>query len=162
MGRVVSHHRCRGSPSVMTMSTSNKVPSVSPFGLIQEQLWPNEWLILVVSMLLNCTSRKQVEKILPEFIRRWREPRVFLTASIDEVAELCRPLGFANRRTANIFSMTRTYVDGSWVHASELPGIGQYGARSWEIFCRGTIGDEQPKDHALVKYWEWVMYHWNK
>ena len=132
------------------------IPPVSPYGLIQESLWPNEWRILVSCMMLNCTSRIQVERVLPEFFRRWPVPEKFMDANLDEVAELCRSLGFANRRTKNLRSMTERYLKGDWSHASELPGIGTYGARSWEMFCRGIIGDEPPKDHALVKYWTWL------
>lgn len=135
------------------------IPPVSPFGLLQETLWPNHWLILVASMLLNCTSRKQVEKVLPEFSRRWPDPRCLLVAQRDDVAMVCKTLGFANRRTKNLIEMTKAYMAGDWKHANELPGIGDYGARSWEIFCAGIIGDEPPVDHALVQYFNWVKRH---
>ncbi len=131
------------------------MPPRSPYGLLQEDLWPNEWLILISCMMLNCTSRKQVESILPEFIRRWPTPGDFLKANDADVAELCKPMGFSNRRTFNMKKMTERYLSSDWKHASELPGIGKYGARAWEIFCEGKLGDEPPGDHALVKYWEW-------
>jgi methyl-CpG-binding domain protein 4 len=133
------------------------VPPRSPFGLIQEDLWNNEWLILVSCLLLNQTSRKQVERVLPEFINRWKTAESFLdTATDSEVASLCKPLGFSNRRTDLLFKMTRAFLTSEWTHAKELPGIGTYGARAWEIFCCGILGDEAPKDHALVKYFEWA------
>lgn len=136
------------------------IPPRSPFGLIQEDLWSgrpeSEWLILVVCMMLNCTSRKQVEKVLPDFHRHWPDPHAFLDASVEDVVSLCRPLGFANRRTANLKKMTELFITNDWKHASELPGVGQYAARSWEIFCRGELGNEPPNDHALVKYFVWA------
>ena len=132
------------------------VPPRSPYSLIQEDLWPSEWAILVSCMMLNCTSRKQVEKVLPEFLRRWPNARQFTTAPVAEVVELCRPLGFANRRTVNLKKMTEAYLAGGWQHARELPGIGEYGAAAWEIFCRGTLPEEAPKDHALVLYYHWL------
>lgn len=134
----------------------NRLPALSPYGLIQESLWPNEWWILLSCMMLNCTSRKQVEQVLPAFIQTWPEPTTFLAAETSEVERLVKPLGFASRRTKNIFRMTSTYVEGKWSHASELPGIGKYGARAWEIFCVGTLGDDDPNDHALTRYWEWA------
>jgi endonuclease III len=109
-------------------------------------------------MLLNCTTRTQVEKVLPEFRRRWGNPKQFLAAPIAEIIELCRPLGFANRRTINLRKMSEAYLAGGWKHASELPGIGEYGARCWEIFCQGEIGDTVPKDHALMDYWRWYKH----
>jgi len=48
------------------------IPPRSGYGLIQEDLWPDEWKILVSCMMLNYTSRKQVEKILPSFFKMAR------------------------------------------------------------------------------------------
>lgn len=131
------------------------IPAASPFSLIQEHLWPNEWLILVSCVMLNCTRRKQVELVLPEFVRRWSGPREFMSADNVDIATLIAPLGFCRRRTVCLKRLTEAYLTSDWHHARELPGIGEYGARAWEIFCQGIIGDEPPKDHALVLYYEW-------
>lgn len=106
-------------------------------------------------MMLNCTSRKQVEKVLPAFIQRWPEPQAFVVADPVEVAALCKPLGFANRRTTNMFKMTDRFLSAPWNDPRELPGIGEYAARSYEIFCMDKVGDVDPKDHALTRYWNW-------
>lgn len=132
------------------------IPPRSPYGLIQEDLWPNGWLILVSCMLLNCTSRKQVERVLPEFINRWPTPQAFMSVDLDEVATLCKPLGFANRRTQNVFRMTERFIASNWDDVRELPGVGEYAARAYEIFVLGVLGSEPPKDHALTKYWSWA------
>ena len=135
------------------------IPPVSPFGLIQETLWPNKWMILVVSMMLNQTQRKQVEKVLPEFRKRWPTPEKFTQAKLEEVIDVIRPLGFYNRRSANLIAMTIRYLKGDWKDVRELPGVGQYAARSWEIFCENNLGNEPPVDHALVIYWTWASQH---
>lgn len=127
----------------------------SPIGLLQEQVWQNEWLVLVACVLLNRTTRKQVDLVFPTFREKWHTPELFLAASEDEVAELCKPLGFANRRTVALRKLATAYMAGCWQHAGELPGIGEYGARAWEIFCRGQMGNEPPKDHSLVKLWRY-------
>jgi len=131
------------------------MPPRSPYGLIQEDLWPDEWMILVSCVMLNCTTRKQVEKILPEFRRRWPDPKSFLEADNTEVATLIAPLGFLRRRTVCLKKMTEAYLTGDWEHARDLPGIGEYGGAAWEIFCKGVFQDEPPEDHALVLYWKW-------
>lgn len=131
------------------------IPPVSPFGLIQETLWPDEWWVLVACVLLNCTQRKQVERALPELRRRWPDAAAMALARADEVADVIRPLGFANRRTTNLQAMADAYLLGRWTHARDLPGIGEYGARAWEVFCRGELGEAPPRDHALVLYWRW-------
>lgn len=139
------------------------VPPRSPFSLIQEDLWAPtaraEWLILVVCMMLNCTRRKQVEKVLPEFRKRWPDPEGLLRSGTDELINVIRPLGFANRRAQNLQAMSRSFVAGGWTDARELPGVGEYAARAWEIFCRNELGDSPPKDHALAQYWAWRKHH---
>jgi methyl-CpG-binding domain protein 4 len=110
-------------------------------------------------MLLNCTTRKQVEKVLPAFLQRWPDAAAVASGDPAEIARLCRPLGFSSRRTAALQRMAEAYVAHQWQHVRELPGIGEYAARAWEIFCRGTVGTEPPKDHALVQYWSWMMKH---
>lgn len=106
--------------------------------------------------MLNCTTRKQVEKVLPEFVKRWPTPQAFFAADNVDVATLIQPLGFCRRRTVALKKMTELYLTGPWSDPRELPGIGEYGARAWEIFCKGDLGSEPPKDHALVQYWEWA------
>ena len=142
------------------------VPPRSPYGLIQEDLWSSahesEWIIIIVCMMLNCTTRKQVERILPEFRRRWPTPKDFAESSPDDVRELIKPLGFANRREANLRKMTVMYITASWSHAKELPGVGDYAAAAWEIFCAGTIPSECPNDHALTQYWRWITFQRSK
>jgi len=135
------------------------IPSRSPYGLIQEDLWPDEWKCLVTCMMLNCTTRKQIEKIVPEFFKRWTDPQTFLGADPVVVADLITPLGFQNRRTQRLFEMTKAYLAGGWNHVSELPGIGDYAARSWEIFFRNKLGNHAPTDGALVLYWKWRKKH---
>lgn len=105
--------------------------------------------------MLNCTARRQVEKVLPEFFRRWGSPSTFLSAEKSEVSELISSLGFKNRRTDRLFEMTRAYEGREWSHVSKLPGVGEYAARMWEIFFCGKLGDDPPNDGALVLYWKW-------
>lgn len=135
------------------------IPHRSPYGLIQEDLYPEEWKILVSCIMLNCTSRKQVEKIITTFFSKWPDPSTFLIAPQQEVADLISPLGFRNRRTKKLFEMSKIYLEGEWKHASELPGIGEYASRAWEIFVKNILGSQPPNDGALVVYWKWRMKH---
>lgn len=136
------------------------LPPRSPYSLIQEDLWSSrpesEWLILCVCLMLNCTSRRQVERVLPEFMRRWPTPGSFLEAETTEIIDVIRSLGFANRRTNNLRKMTTRYLASDWEHAEDLPGVGPYAAAAWEMFCAGAIPIECPKDHSLSSYWRWL------
>ena len=133
-----------------------KIPPRSPFSLIQEDLWPSEWKILISCMMLNCTTRRQVEKILPAFFKRWPTPESLSSANVGEVSSMISSLGFQNRRAEALVKMTKAYLKKDWKHAQELPGIGQYASAAWQIFVLGTLPDNCPKDHALVLYYKWI------
>lgn len=135
------------------------IPPRSPFGLIQEDLFPDEWKCIVACLMLNCTSRRQVEKILPSFFSRWPNPESFLSADDEDVKSTISSLGFKNRRCKLLFEMTNSYVNSSWKHADELPGVGVYASRAWEIFFKDTLGDDVPSDGALKLYWKWRKHH---
>lgn len=135
------------------------IPHVSPFGLIQESLWPNEWRILVACILLNCTTRKSVEKIMPRLFREYPGPRQMRDADESKLSELIAPLGFKNRRSKTLMKMSKAYLSGNWCHVRELPGIGDYAADAWEIFILGKLPDRCPKDHALTAYYTWRKSH---
>lgn len=133
------------------------IPPRSPHGLLQEDLYPNEWKCLVVCIMLNCTTRRQIEKVIPQFFQKWPTPKLLLEADREEVAELISFLGFRNRRTDRLFKMSASYVEGKWQHAKELPGIGEYASRMWEIFFLGELGEDPPNDGALLLYWKWRL-----
>lgn len=137
------------------------IPPRSGFGLIQEDLWPDEWRILVSCMMLNCTSRKQVEKVLPQFFKKYPSASDLILADQKEISETISPLGFKNRRTKNIINMSNAFINNLWLDPRDLPGIGEYAARAWEIFCRNKLGDNPPEDGALVLYWKWRKQHGN-
>lgn len=137
------------------------IPQRSPYGLIQEDLWPDEWKCLIACLMLNCTSRKQVEKVIPSFFKLWPTPTHLLSSCPSAVSDVIAPLGFRNRRTTRLFDMTKKYVESDWSHAIELPGVGEYAARAWEIFFKNDLGKEPPRDGALVLYWRWRMQHGN-
>lgn len=135
------------------------LPPRSPWGLIQEELFPDEWKCIVVCLLLNCTSRRQIEKILPEFFRRWPGPSELCAANPSDIETLISCLGFGKRRTGRLRDMSTVYLTGNWKHASDLPGVGDYASRMWEIFFLGKLGDEPPNDGALKLYWYWMKLH---
>lgn len=132
------------------------IPPRSPYSLIQEDLWPDEWRILVSCMLLNCTTRKQVEKVMPRLFAAYPTPHSMSIAKASDISAIIACLGFGNRRAAALIKMSYHYLHSNWSHAVELPGIGEYAAAAWEIFIRGIVPVNPPKDHALVLYYRWM------
>jgi endonuclease III len=111
--------------------------------------------------MLNCTSRKQVEKVIRPFFDKWPEPQDLLNADPEDIKRVISPLGFGIRRTTTLIKLANAYIKGGWSDARQLPGVGEYAGRAYDIFCRGIIGDEPPRDHALVDYWNWIMHQRN-
>lgn len=131
------------------------MPRRSPYSLIQEDLWPDEWKCLVVCVMLNCTTRKQVEKVLPTFFLKWPTAEATSAANPTEMSQVISALGFKNRRTATLIRLAKEYSSKSWTHVHELPGIGEYASRMWEMFFLDFLGNDQPSDGALTMYWKW-------
>lgn len=133
----------------------NRIPLRSPYGLIQEDLWPNEWAIFVACILLNCTTRKSVEKVFPDLIRRYPDAHSMSQADSSELSHIIARLGFGNRRSRYLIEMSKAYLKKDWKHASELPGIGEYASAAWEIFIKNELPSTCPKDGALSAYYCW-------
>jgi methyl-CpG-binding domain protein 4 len=127
------------------------IPPKSPFDLLQERYWPDDWKILIVCLLLNQTSRKQVEPMIESFFEKWPDPESALNADEDEMRDLVRPLGMFNRRVKSIKKMSHQFMSG-FDNAIELYGCGKYADDAYRIFMKGEWLDVEPNDHALNDY----------
>lgn len=129
--------------------------NVSPYNYFQERYSDDPWKVLVVCMMLNQTSGKQVERVHEEFFKRWSSPMLAALGSDVEMAEVLRPLGFYNRRAKAIQRMSFEYLNKKWNEPSDLYGVGKYGSDSYNIFIRKVI-PEGVTDKELRKYIEWL------
>lgn len=137
------------------MKNSCSIPPRSPYGLIQEDLWPSEFKILVACMLLNCTTRKMMERVFPTLIAKYPDAQSMANADHSELSQIISRLGFGNRRAKSLINMSRAYLKKDWRHVSELPGIGAYASAAWEIFIKNELPSTCPKDGALSAYYKW-------
>ena len=126
-------------------------PPKSPFDLLQERYWPDDWKILIVCLLLNQTSRKQVEPMIEHFFARWPTPEAASLADEEEMREVIRSLGMYNRRVKTIKNMSKQYLAG-FDDAKDLYGCGKYADDTYRIFMKGEWRDVEPNDHALNDY----------
>ena len=131
-------------------------PPKSPHGLLQEDLWPNEWRILISCLLLNLTTRKQVDGVIFDLFERYPTPMSLLNADSTELQTLIKPLGMWRKRTQTLLRFTREYLAGEWDQVNDLFGCGKYANDAWRIFCVGDWQDVEPNDHALNMYHEWL------
>jgi len=131
---------------------------MSPYGLLQEQLNKNAWKIFVCCIFCNLTRRVQAEPIFWEVLRRWPTPESLSNADFDELLALVQPLGLSRRRAKALKKMSYDYTHKAWKdNPSSLYGIGKYGSDAYYIFCTDSWKDVDPKDGALVNYYNWKI-----
>jgi methyl-CpG-binding domain protein 4 len=131
-------------------------PPLSPFKLVQEPYFGDEWKILVCCQLLNMTTHVQVRKVLHKLFRKYPEPTFMALAKENELKDLLRPLGFYNKRSKALIRFSNEYLTKKWKTAKDLYGIGKYGDDAWHIFCVGDWENVEPNDQALNKYHDWL------
>ena len=132
-------------------------PPNSPHRLIQESLWPNEWKILVSCLLLNQTTRKQVDRVIDTLFHSYPEPESMAAAKDGTLFNIIRPLGMANKRTVTLKRFSREYLTKKWSTPQELYGCGKYADDTWRIFCKGEWRSVEPNDHALTDYYNYLL-----
>lgn len=131
------------------------IPKLSPYLLVQETLFPDEWKILVSCICLNRTTRASVDKVLPKLFSAYPDALSLSNATESALCEILAPLGFKNRRAKTLIELSKNYLNKTWMSVSDLPGIGKYGEAAWKIFCAGEMPDSCPEDHALKMWWNW-------
>ncbi len=139
------------------MNVEDWKPPVSPHGLIQESLWPDEWRILVSCLLLNQTTRKQVDKVIDSLFEKYPGPCSMALADDDKLATIIRQLGLVNRRVKTLKRFSQEYMTKKWSAPIELYGCGKYADDTWRIFCKGQWKEVSPSDHALNNYHDYLM-----
>ena len=105
---------------------------LSPIGMLQEEMWPDVWKILIVCMLHNQTSRVQVDKVYKELFKKYPDAVSMSQASQESVAKIVKPLGLYNRRSNSLIKFSKEFVEKSWVYPSDLYGCGKYADDCYE------------------------------
>jgi A/G-specific adenine glycosylase len=120
------------------------------------------WTVLVAALLLRKTTATQVEKTLPEFVRRFPSPKSLLSAQQEEIEEVLKPLGMQRVR-ARLFlrlagELVRKHggeVPSSRDELESLPGVGSYAAS--EVLLRAYRRPEPLLDRNAIRVLERVF-----
>lgn len=131
---------------------------ISPHVFKQEVYRDDPWKMLMVCMMLNQTSYKQVDKVRDPFFKRFPDARSLATADESDIIEIIRPLGLFNRRAKTWKAFSKGWLEGKDV--SKLPGVGKYALDSWKIFQEGDFTVDAT-DKELVKYLAWARNETN-
>ena len=128
---------------------------ISPHNLLQERFREEPWKMMILCIMLNQTSYKQVDKVRGKFFKEWPTAEDAMWADKDKLREVLRPLGFYNRRTESIRKFSYGFEMGGWKDIGELYGVGKYARDSWMIFQEGKIPNDVT-DKQLKKYVDWI------
>lgn len=121
--------------------------------LLQELLWPNRWQCTVANLLLNVTTRKQVDTVWPILFEEAPGHVEILNIRLERLVEILKPLGLYNRRAKRLKELAAAWET---VPHSQLPGVGKYAIQSDKIFfADDLLWEESVEDGALVSYLEW-------
>ena len=118
--------------------------------MVQQQI-DGPWQHMVGVIMLNLTGRKQVKKVLPEFLSRWPNPESLLHATSRQIEEVIAPLGMKKVRAERLYRMSEQFLDWDGKDATELYGIGKYGSDSYRLFFKNEL-PEDVGDHELQRY----------
>ncbi|CAK7328815.1 unnamed protein product [Dovyalis caffra] len=135
---------------------NNWVPPKSPHKLLQENHAHDPWRVVVICMLLNCTSGAQVKPLLNDFFALCPDAKTTIDVANKKISELTKSLGLQNKRAAAIKLFSEEYLKEGWTHVTYLPGVGKYAADAYAIFCTGNWHRVVPNDHKLNEYWEFL------
>lgn len=119
--------------------------------MLQEIYLHDPWKMLVGCILLNQTTRTQVDSVREDLFSLWPDPIEMASADPEEIARVIKPLGLYNRRARTLIKFSREWTEKDWREPVELHGIGQYAQDSWEIFQKNNY-DIQPTDKELIGY----------
>ena len=128
----------------------------SPVGMLQEDLWPDTWKILVACLLHNLTTRKQVDRVYKSLFDKYPTAELMSKANEEDLQCIIRPLGMWRRRATTLIRFSKEFIEKDWTEAIELYGCGKYANDCYRIFCLGDWKSIQPSDHALNRYHSWL------
>lgn len=129
------------------------VPPVSPYGLLEEELYRDPWKLLVSCMLLNKTTAVQVRSMIYSFFDAYPTPERLCDANIGDLERVLMPLGLYRKRAQSIQRFSQEYLTTDWKDdPTLLYGIGKYAKDAYDIFCLGKWRDVTPEDKDLRLY----------
>lgn len=137
----------------------------SPFGLLEELFHDNAWRLLLSTVLLNRTTRLQVDTVLHEFLTKWHTPESVVATPANEISVVVRPLGMCHRRASGLIRFSKDYLElaqrkndtTSWTRQDvrSLFYCGDYACDAYQIFVQKNI-QTLATDHALQDYIEYI------
>lgn len=130
--------------------------------ILQLKYKDKPWKVLVVCILLNRTSRTQVEPVVEELFKQF--PTLYHLAHVHEyegvlqkLVSILKPLGLYNRRAETLIKFANSVLDHGLspktVESHLIYGVGNYASDCYMIMYHGQR-HLTCEDGALVNYLE--------
>ena len=94
---------------------------------------------------------------LQALMTKWPTPQDLMLADQTDLESCVKCLGFVKRRTRFILNLAQAAASNQDLLSQK--GIGEYAKRSYAIFCKGQLGDTEPSDGPLKRYWRWCSLY---
>jgi hypothetical protein len=93
-----------------TRSISGNGNVSTPFGLLEELFGNDPWRLFLSAILLNRTSRVQVDTIMFDFLAEWPSAEAAAGADAARMCVVVKALGIRFRRAAGIIRFSKEYL----------------------------------------------------
>lgn len=133
------------------------IPPVSPYGLLEEELYHSPWKLMISCILLNKTTASQVRSVIWKLFDMYPTPQNMIEAETTALQDLLEPLGLHRKRATTLQRFSKEFLDKDWSKdPTMLHGVGKYANDAYSIFCKGTWQSVQPEDKDLKLYLEFL------
>lgn len=121
--------------------------------LLQERFRGDAWKIGVSCIMLNQTTREQVDAVLDKLLLYWPTPEIMSEAVLKEVAGVIESTGFGWTKAYRLIRMSDEYLawDGQR-ESAQLFGLGPYALDSLDIFYFDVPCEVRSEDKELLAY----------
>ena len=115
--------------------------------------------MVVCCLLLNQTTRKQLDPVLFQFFKAFPTPQALLDCGENPsvIRTIIAPLGLQEKRTQTLLRFTHEFLHKDWQSLKDLHGVGEYANEAHNIFCLGVTHSGLIEDHALNWYVDWKL-----
>ena len=136
--------------------------------ILQEIYKDDPWKMICGCILLNITTRKQVDAVRDRLFERYPDSLAMSQADLEELGELLRGLGLWRRRAETLKKFSTEWGELMLEMGERLPmpevvhcctGVGKYAVDSYKIFVLGwDMKPSDVEDKELKKYLESRAY----
>lgn len=131
--------------------------------LLQEKYCDDPWKMLVCCVLLNQTTRAQVDSVEEKLFEQWPDPESLAVADLTDLYETIKSTGFGWVKSDRLKKLSRSWAEfvvdemrlPTANEVMSLPGCGRYAVDSYRVFVdRQHVHSSAVTDKEIKAYLE--------